>query len=272
MKCNKCNGEWTPPPGKSVTACPFCSEPIQTPSTETPTGNVIKALVQEFGENILLDSRLSSLVADKLANKEPQLLKRIRLAINESIPRKLCELKTANEQDRLMRMGVLATALTDDYGMETETAYEIVNYFADSLGYKPVTATKSAPQPQPQPQPIKTSIPNSGIKITPKISSIIPFGPYEWRVLDVQDGKALIITENVIEERKYNEESKDVTWETCTLRKYLNGGFLRKLTGEQQRRIAETRVINENNPQYGTKGGNDTSDRIFLLSLEEVGR
>ena len=136
MKCNKCNGEWMPPPGKNITVCPFCSEPMQTPSLETSSDNVIKVLAKEFGEKILLDSRLGSLVADKLQNKSPQMLKRIRLAINENIPKKMFDLKSANEQERTMRISVIADALTNDYGTEAETAYEIVNYFADALGYK----------------------------------------------------------------------------------------------------------------------------------------
>jgi len=104
----------------------------------------------------------------------------------------------------------------------------------------------------------------------PKIGSIIPFGNYKWRVLDVQDGNALIITEDVIEERPYNEENEGVTWRTCDLRKYLNNEFLRKFTKEQQGRIVEKKIPNPDNLWYGTKGGRDTRDKVFLLSLEEV--
>ena len=89
-------------------------------------------------------------------------------------------------------------------------------------------------------------------------------------VLEVQNDKALILSKYVIEERKYNENRRDVTWETCTLRKYLNGEFLRKFTDEHQRKVAETRIANKKNPWYGAKGGSGTNDRIFLLSIEEV--
>jgi len=106
----------------------------------------------------------------------------------------------------------------------------------------------------------------------PKIGSIIPFGKYEWLVLDVQGGEALITTKNIIEKRRYNEECTDVTWETCDLRKYLNSEFLREFTKEQQGQIAEKRIPNPDNLWYGTKGGSDTHDRIFLLSLEEADR
>ena len=102
--------------------------------------------------------------------------------------------------------------------------------------------------------------------------STIKFGGYNWRVLEKQGNRALIITEDIIELRPYNVGRKDVTWETCTLRKYLNGEFLSKFSKEEQARIIETRISNPDNLWYDTKGGNDTTDKIFLLSLEEVDR
>ncbi|MCL2767343.1 MAG: DUF6273 domain-containing protein [Synergistaceae bacterium] len=103
-----------------------------------------------------------------------------------------------------------------------------------------------------------------------RIGNIIPFGGYDWRVLDVQGSMALTITENVIKRRPYNAQQTGVTWETCPLREYLNGEFLQKFTREEQGRIAETRIQNHDNLWYGTKGGDDTNDKIFLLSLEEA--
>jgi len=47
------------------------------------------------------------------------------------------------------------------------------------------------------------------------VGDIYHFGPYDWRVLGVQEDKALLITEGIIEERAYNEEDHSVTWETC---------------------------------------------------------
>jgi hypothetical protein len=102
----------------------------------------------------------------------------------------------------------------------------------------------------------------------PQIGDVIPFGEYNWRVLDVQGDRALIITEDVLDEkRKYHEQFAEVTWETCDLRKYLNSEFLDKFDKDK---IILTDNKNPDNLWYGTKGGNDTQDKIFLLSLEEV--
>jgi len=98
----------------------------------------------------------------------------------------------------------------------------------------------------------------------------LAFGGCTWRVLVVQDGRALIITEGLLPYRPYNETYTVITWETCTLRKYLNGEFYNSFTEEERGQIAETIVTNSDNLWYGTEGGSDTTDRIFLLSLEEV--
>jgi|GEM_PF-1214091 len=98
----------------------------------------------------------------------------------------------------------------------------------------------------------------------------VQFGGYNWRVLDVQGDRALLLTEDIIEKRCYNTELIGVTWEICTLRKYLNGKFFRKFNGEERARIIEVNNVNKDNQWFGTKGGNNTKDKIFLLSIEET--
>lgn len=98
----------------------------------------------------------------------------------------------------------------------------------------------------------------------------IQFGGYDWFVLDKQDGKSLIITEKVIEKRPYHHEETEVTWETCDMRKYLNGDFHDSFSEADRARIIEVTNVNPDNPWYGTSGGNQTNDRIFLLSIDEV--
>jgi hypothetical protein len=110
----------------------------------------------------------------------------------------------------------------------------------------------------------------SEIVATPKVGSIIPFADYDWRVLDVKDGKALLISEKILEERAYNDEDKAATWKTCTLRSYLNKEFYDLLPAEARARISKTKVVNNDNPKYGTPGGKDTTDKICLLSIEEA--
>jgi hypothetical protein len=86
----------------------------------------------------------------------------------------------------------------------------------------------------------------------------------------VRDDKALLLTKDIIELRPYNPDYVAVTLEKCTLRQYLNGWVLQTFNSAEQSRILQTHNINANNQWYGTEGGNDTVDRIFLLSPEET--
>ncbi len=105
---------------------------------------------------------------------------------------------------------------------------------------------------------------------------IISFGTYdgttiEWRVLDRKNTDLFLITDKVIETLPYHNADTDVTWETCSLRKWLNNEFLKKcFTRNEYRLIKKVTVKNEENPVYQTSGGSNTKDKAFLLSAAEV--
>ncbi len=103
-----------------------------------------------------------------------------------------------------------------------------------------------------------------------QVKDKIAFGGYEWCVLDIQNNAALIITEDIIEQRAYHDAYKDITWADCSIRKYLNSEFYDKFNAFDKSRIIPVLNKNPDNQWYGSKGGADTQDRIFLLSIEEV--
>ncbi|MBR4459050.1 MAG: MucBP domain-containing protein [Clostridia bacterium] len=100
--------------------------------------------------------------------------------------------------------------------------------------------------------------------------------PIEWLVLDVQDGKALLISRYGLDAQPYNNEYTATTWEQCTLRTWLNGTFLYKaFTAQEREAILLTDVDNgwsQGFSSWGTYGGNNTRDQIFLLSYAEAGK
>lgn len=99
---------------------------------------------------------------------------------------------------------------------------------------------------------------------------IITFGNYKWQVLAPKGDKVLIITEEIIELRWYHNDFTDITWEKCALRAYLNNEFFNTFSQKEKARIASVTNKNNDNPWFKAKGGIDTIDSIFLLSLEEV--
>ena len=102
------------------------------------------------------------------------------------------------------------------------------------------------------------------------IGSIISFGSYNWRILDIKNNTALIITEDIIEQRPYHNAYQDITWADCSLRKYLNGEFYDRFTTAAKSRIIPVVNVNHDNQWYGSKGGAETKDNIFLLSVEQA--
>ena len=132
-----------------------------------------------------------------------------------------------------------------------------------------------------------TSAEASSSRITDlSAGDIITFGEYEqdgdpdngteaieWQVLAVEEGRALVISKYGLDTKKYHYRYNNfsVTWETSSLRKWLNGEFYDNAFSEEEKgQIREESLINPDNAAYGTTGGNDTTDRIFLLSIEEA--
>lgn len=102
------------------------------------------------------------------------------------------------------------------------------------------------------------------------IGDEITFGKYAWRVLDIQDGAALVITQHVIFQRAYHTAYEDAVWANCALRSYLNGEFYNAFSGDEKARIKPVVNQNPDNQWYGTPGGEPSEDKVFLLSIEEV--
>ena len=119
-----------------------------------------------------------------------------------------------------------------------------------------------------------------------KVGEVICFGSYEqdnntsnekeeieWQILEKQDNKILLISKYALDCQQYNTEQTDVTWETCTLRSWLNSTFINNaFTEAEQSMIADTKVTADKNLNCSTNPGNDTTDKIFLLSINEVNK
>lgn len=95
----------------------------------------------------------------------------------------------------------------------------------------------------------------------------------EWQVLAKENNKVLVISKYALDSQHYNTADKDVTWETCTLRTWLNGTFLNSaFSTNEQAAIAQTTVTADGNPEYDTDSGNATTDKVFLLSIDEANK
>lgn len=96
--------------------------------------------------------------------------------------------------------------------------------------------------------------------------------PIKWIILEIKDNKALLISKYILDAQKYNTDLiNDITWETCSLRKWLNKDFLNDaFSNEEKGKIFMTTVSADTNPDYDTNPGNITQDKIFLFSITEA--
>ena len=95
--------------------------------------------------------------------------------------------------------------------------------------------------------------------------------PIEWIVLEKTGNGALLLSKYILDCKNYNNTYDNVTWETCDLRKWLNSDFYNKaFNSSEQSVIKEINLVNNDNSEYKTSGGANTSDKVFCLSEEEI--
>lgn len=115
---------------------------------------------------------------------------------------------------------------------------------------------------------------------TAEVGDRFVFGQYEqnnskyskenitWRVLEVDHNTntALIISEYALDEQNFhtNQYTDTITWENCTLRRWLNSTFSSSAFSASEWERVQTTVITDD------VSGNQTQDKIFLLSDNEA--
>ena len=122
--------------------------------------------------------------------------------------------------------------------------------------------------------------------------------PIEWEILEKnEDGTAIILSSKGIDTKPYNTEKEDITWAECSLRRWLNDEFYSKaFTAKEKDAIVEVSLKNKDNigevtqelvdffnkheidlspykgQKWHTRGGEYTTDKVWLLSLEDMKR
>jgi len=95
--------------------------------------------------------------------------------------------------------------------------------------------------------------------------------PIEWVVIEKTDGKMLLVSRYVLDVIPYHHTYEDITWAECSLRAWLNADFYESSFDlNEQEKIVSTYLSTSGDSNYGTIGGSDTQDKVFLLSIEDV--
>ena len=121
---------------------------------------------------------------------------------------------------------------------------------------------------------------------TAKVGDKVTYGTYEqdndtsngkedieWLVLEKEGNRLLLISDKALDCQPYNESNDDVTWETCSLRKWMNNTFFDAAFSKyEQVMIQSTNVSADKDPYWDTDPGKATTDKVFLLSINEVNK
>ena len=104
----------------------------------------------------------------------------------------------------------------------------------------------------------------------PEVGDSITLGGYEWKVLSIENHRALLITKDVIALKPYNESSVPshegstgntfVPWGDSSLCSWLNGEFLMSFNATELARITNSELDGDSSRTY----------RVFILSPEAV--
>ena len=93
----------------------------------------------------------------------------------------------------------------------------------------------------------------------------------EWEILEDNEDELLVISRYILDCQPYHVNSEEVTWDTCTLRAWLNNEFYNTAFNEAEKAWIKTSDLsNTDNPYFGTDGGSSTQDKVFCLNMDEV--
>ena len=160
-----------------------------------------------------------------------------------------------------------------------------------ATGLTPSTDTVLPPAAQNQNDSTSTAAPVETTNFAEKAGDIITFGSYEqdnnlengaepieWLVLDIQDGRALVISKYALDTQPIHNTHEEATWETCDLRTWLNGEFMDIAFTEAEQEMIPTVTVVAHKDRDAQQAdypkdidpGNDTEDQVFILSSLEA--
>lgn len=229
----------------------------------------IKKVVALCGPDVLANELKFQAVIKDLLNsnfykREQQIL---IFTIKIGIGREICKAitKSSIEQNRVLT--ALGNILIHEYGFSSNRCHEILVSYAMGLDWEKLELARDY-QPVNDTSVSKKTSQNMLLK-----GELITFGNYKWRVLHVKGRTALLISDGITDIGiPYNSSMENTTWETCSLRKWLNSEFLARFSSEEQDRVLFYEVKAENNQWYQTDAGNSTKDKVFILSISEAVR
>lgn len=243
----------------------------------------LKQLIEQYPEVLTDSTKLKAYILDLY----PQCK---RGMVNILVAIQQCGIVSemqASKNPSALDMSRWKKVLDDDYGFAGATAETCLQLWCSAVGVQlevKVNAEQKANAARPKVQNDNSRSEQSSVEV----GDIYTFGTYpqdndtsngkqpiKWLVLAKEDNKILLISEKGLDCQKYkysyNNYCFAATWETCSLHEWLNSTFLNAaFSTTEQKKILSTSVSADKNPQYTTNPGKVTTDKVFLLSINEA--
>ena len=105
------------------------------------------------------------------------------------------------------------------------------------------------------------------------MGEVVHYARMDWRVLAMEDDRVLLGKDHALGSTPFNTSpDENITWADSSVREWLNGTYLEENFYEEERdMVLDTQVEATANPDYpGVNAGENTTDKLFLMSIDEV--
>lgn len=96
--------------------------------------------------------------------------------------------------------------------------------------------------------------------------------PIKWRILDKNEEGILLLSEYILNYTSYKYGEGTASWYYSSIRSGWNDLPIDNFEEDELKHIKWVNVTSSDNPEYGTSCGDDTLDRIFILSYDEANK
>ena len=90
--------------------------------------------------------------------------------------------------------------------------------------------------------------------------------PIEWKVLCNSDSGILLMSRYMLDYMGFNDDLEDVSWEDCSLRKWMNDEFVNAAFNDEEKNVIKPVLLNGD----GEITDSEKKDFVFIPSVEDI--
>lgn len=284
-KCAQCQSEWNGI--KLLESCPFCGTIVPTKiSNFTKIEDALSYIFSVYGTEVVKENnRLVALLSDYAPKLERE-RKLIRVAMDFGVYVDLINVSKSDKAAQELSKKMTITKLHNEAFMDPVIAEQIIDWFISYLGWEKKNLDSKNTTSMTNNILFPNKVLNDINRVTTykniKVGDTIVFGLYpqenltipsgiEWEIISIDEMQALLLSKYCLDAVPYNKVKIKETWKYSDLRKWLNNNFINAaFSRKEQLSILSKVTLLSKNPRSGANAGEVVTDKVFVLSREEV--